>query len=152
MKIVLISLVALISASSVWANGYTPKPGSCTTGGMGKGLCSCDLVSTTDSPTMVPDTIHSDTVSCGLLACSDFVDAVNCGGLKEAFCGLTNPYYTGVCSQEVRFDPTVVGAGDACANVARELNNPYSYGRDYCNATSIHGGWNLISVGDSPTP
>jgi hypothetical protein len=138
---VLFAIVSLVTAQAQ-ASGYTPVPGSCSPGGMGPGLCSCDLLSTADGTS----TVHSDNIECTALSCADFHDAEACGGLKSASCELTNPSYAGTCDQEVTYDPSAATALEACGGVQRELNTLLSSGRDYCMGTTIRGGWTLISA------
>ena len=144
MKKIYFILLALTLTTNAFANGFTPVPGSCTQFGMGKNLCSCDLKSTTGGDDA--STVHSDTVACGLLQCSDFVDAQGCGGMKQATCELSNPRYSGECEVVVNY-PSSNGNGqlEACTEVQRELNSPFSFGHDYCMSTSIRGEWTLDS-------
>jgi hypothetical protein len=108
---------------------------------MGAGLCSCDLQSTIDG-----GVIHSDTVACQQLQCSDFRDAQVCGGMNTATCSLSNRYYTGECNVSVLYDPASSTALHSCTQVQRELNTPFSSGHNYCDATTLRGGWRLDSA------
>lgn len=144
MKNTFVILFAIASVSSAFANGFKPVPGSCTSYGMGPNLCSCDLQSTTGGDDA--SILHSSNVPCQILQCSDFLDAENCGGMKQADCELSNRYYSGECSVTVLY-PSSDGNGalQACTDVQRELNQPFSSGHDYCDATTLRGGWKLDS-------
>ena len=63
---------------------------------------------------------------------------------QTAVCTLRNPYYAGDCVQNVQYEDGT--ADDACQGVLSYLNDPLSTGKDYCDTTTIRGGWNLVKV------
>jgi hypothetical protein len=52
-------------------------------------------------------------------------------------CCFENPRYVGTCEVEPAKDET-------CATILEYLNNPQSQGKNYCNSTSIRGGWKAV--------
>jgi hypothetical protein len=52
-------------------------------------------------------------------------------------CCFENARYVGVCEVSP-------GKDETCASILEYLNNPQSQGKNYCNATSIRGGWKSV--------
>jgi hypothetical protein len=52
-------------------------------------------------------------------------------------CCFTNARYVGTCEVEPAKNQT-------CAAILDYLNNPQSQGKDYCNSTTIRGGWQQV--------
>ncbi len=62
------------------------------------------------------------------------------GSRMAAPCCLTNPRFAGVCR--------VVPHGDeTCGGVLAYLNDPNSVGKDYCDNTTVRGGWKQVECG-----
>ena len=61
----------------------------------------------------------------------------------QATCVFSNPAYSGNCTQTV---PVASGsnAAQACQSVLECLNNAQCE-KTYCNATTVRGGWQLVS-------
>ena len=56
-------------------------------------------------------------------------------------CCFTNPQYTGKCVVQP-------GAGETCASILAYLNNPQAQGKNYCDNTSVRGGWQLVDCAE----
>ena len=52
-------------------------------------------------------------------------------------CCFTNPRHAGTCEVAPVKDET-------CATILEYLNNPQSQGKDYCNRTTLRGGWTPV--------
>jgi len=52
-------------------------------------------------------------------------------------CCFTNARYVGTCEVEPAKNQT-------CAAILDYLNNPQSQGKDYCNNTTVRGGWQQV--------
>jgi hypothetical protein len=62
----------------------------------------------------------------------------------QATCVLSNPAFSGSCTQATPLAPGVTAAA-ACANVLQCLNDVNCL-KTYCNATTVRSGWKLESA------
>lgn len=63
---------------------------------------------------------------------------------SKATCVFSNPAYSGNCTQTVPVDAGS-NAAQACQSVLQCLNNAQCE-KTYCNATTVRGGWQLVSA------
>jgi hypothetical protein len=64
-------------------------------------------------------------------------------------CTFTNPAYSGLCSVS-EATPRSVPAQAACRGVLSCLNSDRCVTKTYCNATTVRGGWRLVTAKGAP--
>lgn len=65
------------------------------------------------------------------------------GAVYTVTCTFTNPAYTGPCGVDEEVDAKL-GPRAACGRILACLNDAMCT-KTYCNATSVRGGWKLVS-------
>ena len=58
--------------------------------------------------------------------------------LQQQRCCFENPRFSGTCE-------VTPGPEESCSDVLAYLNNPKSFGKNYCGNTKVRGGWTQVS-------
>lgn len=87
-------------------------------------------------------------VCAGLLSPAAAAETPPPGDARAVVCTFSNPAYAGHCT--VSEDaPRSVSAQTACRSVLACLNSVRCVTKTYCNATTVRGGWKLVSAKDA---
>lgn len=64
-------------------------------------------------------------------------------------CTFSNPGYSGPCAVS-EVTPRSLAPDAACRQVLACLNDARCVTKTYCNATTVRGGWKLVSAAEAP--